>query len=373
MAIILLLISALCAVIFIYPYAIYPMILRRLGSRPTVVDPKFSPPISLLFCAYNEARNLPEKLENIRELKAAYPDLQVLAFDDASSDGSDEMLAAVPELLQLVRGGGRNGKAHGMKRLAAIATGDVLVFTDANVVLAPDALVNIASRYVDPTVGGVCGKLIYRGDRTTTAQVGSVYWRLEEYLKSEEARTGNVMGADGSIFSIRRTLYPEFPDTVLDDMTVSMATVFAGTRLIKADDVIAYENGVASRKEEFSRKVRIAARAFHTHLYLRPQLARMSGLDRFKYASRKLTRWFGAFFLFVGATTGLAGLWLLSPVVSIAVGVLAAALLLTGARQSGGPLSWIYEIVIALTATLYGVMKAMRGQTVVLWTPAKTR
>ena len=55
------------------------------------------------------------------------------------------------------------------------------------------------------------------------------------------------------------------------------------------------------------------------------------------------------------------------------MGVLAAALLLTGARQSGGPLSWIYEIVIALTATLYGVMKAMRGQTVVLWTPAKTR
>src|SRR3546814_6771444 len=95
---------------------------------------------------------------------------------------------------------------------------------------------------------------------SATASVGSLYWRIEERLKDEESRTGNVLGADGSIFSIRRALYPEFPDSVLDDLTVSMAVVFAGRRLVKAKDVIARERLVAGRGDEYRRKVRIAAR-----------------------------------------------------------------------------------------------------------------
>lgn len=370
----LVLISALCALVVIYPYVIYPRILRLLPTRPVIPASDHRASISMLFCAYNEEASMPEKLANIEALKARHPDLEVLAFDDGSSDATRKLLLDRPDLVRLEQGGGRNGKAHGMKRMAALARGDILVFTDANVILREDALDNLTAWYADPQVGGVCGSLHYLGnDSSATATVGSRYWQMEEAIKAQESRTGNVMGADGSIFSLRRSLYPDFPDTVLDDLTVSMAAVFAGKRLLKVEDVVAYERLVSERSDEIARKIRIAARAYHTHLFLRPQLRQMAALDRFKYASRKLVRWFGGGFLLIGAVTGLAAAASVHPLLGLAAFIGLFGLTLLGWRQSTGPLASLAEIVLALLATQRGVMRAMRGQVYQVWTPAKSR
>ena len=212
----LVLLAALIAVA--WPFLFYPLILRMLPTRGENPVAGPAPSASLLFCAYNEAGAMPEKLANLAMLKARHPTLEILAFDDGSSDDTAALIAAQGDLVTLLRGPGRSGKAHGMKMLAARARGDVLIFTDANVLLDADAIDNLLARYADPDVGGVLGSLHYLGEGdSATAAVGSLYWRIEERLKDEESRTGNVLGADGSIFSIRRSLYPEFPDSVLDD------------------------------------------------------------------------------------------------------------------------------------------------------------
>lgn len=365
---------ALCVVLVVYPYVIYPLLLRFLPDRPVSRDPEHRCSATLVFCAYNEGAVMAEKLQNIDALKQRYPDLEVLAFDDGSSDDTYEQMTARPDLLTAVQSGGRNGKAYGMKQLAAMATGDILIFTDANVLLDEDAVDNLMAWYADTEVGGVCGTLRYLGAQdSSTATVGGLYWRLEEKLKSEESRSGNVMGADGSIFSLRRALYPEFPDTVLDDLTVSMAAVFARRRLIKVEDVVAYERLVVARSEEFARKVRISTRAFHTHLYLRPQLVQMGGRDKFKYASRKVIRWFGGLFLLLGAALAVLLGAQISPYLGGAVlaGIIVAVL--AGARARSGPAAAVAEIVLALIATLIGVLRALCGQTFVTWSPAKSR
>lgn len=357
-----------------WPFLLYPLILRALptkGENP-VAGP--APSASLLFCAYNEGAAMPEKLDNLAMLKGRYPGLEILAFDDGSSDETAAQIMARGDLVKLVRGPGRSGKAHGMKQLAARAKGDVLIFTDANVLLDGDAVERLLARYADPAVGGVLGSLHYLGDgESATAAVGSLYWRIEEMLKDEESRTGNVLGADGSIFSIRRDLYPEFPDTVLDDLTVSMAVVFAGRRLVKAKDVIARERLVAARGDEYRRKVRIAARAWHTHGHLRPQLRRMGALDRFKYASRKIVRWFGALFLLSGGLAATALAWRIAPWLALALLAAGGGAVLAGVLMRRGPLAAIVDIVIAYVATLQGVARAMRGNTFAVWNPAKSR
>ncbi len=216
--------------------------------------------------------------------------------------------------------------------------------------------------YADPQVGGVLGSLVYGGtEKSATAGVGGLYWRIEEALKDAESRTGNVMGADGSIFSVRRALYPAFPDDVLDDLTVSMAVVFAGKRLIKAKDVVAYEALVAQRADEYRRKVRIAARAWHTHGHLRPQLACMATIDRFKYASRKIVRWFGAAWMLVGGVAALALAWRVSPIACIALIAGGILLLMLGLQMRRGPLAALVDLLLAYVATLRGVTLAMRG------------
>jgi len=357
-----------------WPFLFYPLILRMLPPRveTPVVGPV--PGASLLFCAYNEAAAMPEKLANLARLKARHPALEILAFDDGSSDDTAALIAAQGDLVTLLRGPGRSGKAHGMKLLAARARGDILIFTDANVLLDPDAIDNLLARYADPAVGGVLGSLHYLGEGdSATAAVGSLYWRIEERLKDEESRTGNVLGADGSIFSIRRSLYPEFPDSVLDDLTVSMAVVFAGKRLVKAKDVIARERLVTGRKDEYRRKVRIAARAWHTHRHLRPQLRRMAAIDRFKYASRKIVRWFGGLFILTGAIAAGVLALRLSPMLYMTGAIGIALLAWIGLRSRGGPLAALVDILIAYAATLQGVLKAMSGRTVTTWNPAKSR
>ena len=366
--------ALVCALLLIYPYLIYPLLLKVIPTKPLKREPGHRMSATLVFCAYNEGAVIAEKLANLETIKTKHPDLEVLAFDDGSSDDTYRLLSARPDLLTVIQGGGRNGKANGMKRLAARAKGEIMIFTDANVLLKEDAIDNLFAWYADPSVGGVCGALKYLGaGESATASVGGLYWRQEERLKSEESRTGNVMGADGSIFSIRRDLYPDFPDTVLDDLTVSMAVVFAGKRLIKVEDVIAYERLVAVRKEEFSRKVRISARAYHTHLYLRPQLARMSATDKFKYYSRKLIRWFGGLFLLAGFASATTFAAMVSPLAAIVLAAAVGGLAFLGSRAKKGPAGAVAEIVLALFATLFGVYRAMRGQTVVVWSPAKSR
>ncbi|WRH64338.1 MAG: glycosyltransferase [Fuscovulum sp.] len=374
MSLFFLLLSLLCALAVTYPYLLYGRLLDVVPSQP--LHPKLGHNCSatLVFCAYNEAASLPQKLDNIAALKLRHPDLEVLAFDDGSSDGSLDLLLSRRDLLTVITGSGRNGKAHGMKQLSARAGGEIIVFTDANVTLREDAIDALMAWYADPQVGGVCGSLIYLGtDSSATAAVGSRYWRLEEKLKSKESRTGNVMGADGSIFSIRRELYPNFPDTVLDDLTVSMHVIFAGLRLIKADDVIAYERIVGKRSDEIARKIRIAARAFHTHVFLRQKLNQMHAVDKFKYSSRKLLRWFGGGFLILAALFAMLAAWLVSPFLALVCLVICAGLILVGLRANKGPMASIMEVIIALLATQLGIIHAVRGRTFSVWSPAKSR
>lgn len=371
---ILLIIFAISTFLLLYPYFIYPIALKILPSRKNIIDPNFQCSMTLQFCAYNEGNTIPEKLRNIETIKVIEPNLQILAYDDGSTDETFALLASRPDLLTVIQGVGRKGKAHGMKTLTALATGEVLVFSDANVILETEAISELRKYYADSTIGGVCGTLKYCAKiETTTASVGKWYWRLEERIKTQESRTGNVMGADGSIFSLRRKLYPNFPDTVLDDLTVSMEAIFSGHRLIKAEDVIAFENLVTSRNEELKRKTRIAARAYHTDRYLKPKLSAMSTIDRFKYFSHKRLRWFGFISLITCITSIFAlALILLKVTAAVAMATVMITILLTFSRHIK-ICNTALEIILSLIAANFGALKAMRGHIVSTWSPAKSR
>ena len=352
--------TVISAIGFLHPFLFYPLTLRILPRRPHATTPPSPDPsgsFSLLFCAYNESAVIDAKIENLRALASAWPGLEILAYDDSSTDGTFETLAAEPDLIRVVRGAGRTGKAHGMKVLAAEATGEFLVCTDANVMLDPRGPRGLR-RDVRRSRGrwGLRNpRLLRRGEGTSTERVGGAYWRLEEVTKDLESRTGNVMGADGSIFSVRRALYPTFPDTVQDDFTVSMGVVFAGSRLVRRHDALAHETLVSSSSEEFRRKVRIAARAYHTHLHLRPGLKLMDRTDRYKYTSHKLLRWYSASFLALGAVAFAVALGGQFGFLVLGLVVVGAGLLVgLTALVRPGLVRQAKELLLALIATNWG-------------------
>lgn len=377
MATLLYCLSGLLLLAFLHPYVTYPLGLRLARERPLRLDA--SAPVlsaSLMFAAYNEERSLPAKLANLEAIKRLHPDLEILAYSDMSSDATEAMLRARPDLLTLLPAAARTGKATGMRLMVERATGDICIFTDANVMLEPESVARLLAYFSDPAVGGVCGTLHYVNEdgEGAVARVGGLYWRLEERIKALESRCGSVMGADGSIFAMRRSIYPLVPAHLLDDMTASLNVVFAGHRLISAADVIATERNATRARDEFRRKRRIGCRAWLTHRHLVPLMRQhFTPAQRFAYRSHKLLRWFGAPILLCVALALTAAL-LLDGHGGIALDLWAigAFALLLGAAGLR-PFADLFAILLSILAAFLGVIDGLRGRTYQTWAPAASR
>ena len=206
-----------------------------------------------------------DRVRNILSLRETSPGMDVLIYVDGSSDKTAEIVRSFGDSITAVISTERLGKTHGMNTLIAMTQADILVFSDANVTFAPDAITRLMVAFQDETVGCVCGHLRYAAGGTQAAETGSMYWRLEEHIKALESATGSVMGADGSIFAIRRRLHRPPPANLIDDLFVSLKILCGGARIVRAADAIAYEPSVSTNKEEFRRKVRIACQSFNVH------------------------------------------------------------------------------------------------------------
>ena len=370
--------AALCLALGFHPFLTYPASLRllaRFRPRPlrpaTGGAPNAAPKTALCVCAYNEETIIAEKAENMRAMRHAVPGLDLLVYVDAASDRTADILSRFGDDIRVVVGEQRHGKTHGMNRLVQSTEAEYVVFSDANVMFAPDAIPRLLQPFADPAVGCVCGHLIYTdsGDNNGTAALGSAYWRLEERIKDLESLTGSTMGADGSIFAIRRTLHRPPPPDIIDDMFVSLSILCGGHRVVRAPDALAYERTTSRPDEEFRRKIRIACQAFNVHRLLWPRLSALPLLDRYKYVSHKLLRWFAAYFLALAGLCAAAGLAWMGEWGLLAVAVACSVLPALGLAMQSGPIRKLADIALAFVATGLGVLRSLKGERFQVWTP----
>ena len=379
----LLAIAIVFACLVLHPFVTYPLSLRLfvgLGlfdRRPLRPVPAGLPQgqVALCVCAYNEEQVIAAKVENMlaagQAIGGAIGGVDILVYVDGTTDRTAEILREYGDRIRLVLSPARLGKTHGMNTLVDMTSAEFVVFTDANVLFAPDALKPLLAPFADPAIGCVCGHLVYtRSQATGTAATGSLYWRLEEAIKTLESATGSVMGADGSIFALRRAAHEAPPADLIDDMYISLAALCSGYRVVRAADAIAYEDAVSRPAEEFRRKIRIACQAFNVHRALWPRLRRLRPLDLYKYVSHKLLRWLTVFFLALSAfafclAIAVAQAWWLLGTLLIAGGLAAVAL----ATAQHGILATIRGVLGAFAATGIGVVRSCRGDRFQTWSP----
>jgi len=383
MAMTFLLAALVFGILSLHPFITYPlslMVVRRLfgkrwqlHSRTGAAAADVSCAVCL--CAYNEAQTIREKLENLLKLKPVLSaqgiDVSIHVYTDGCSDDTAAIVESFGDGVRLVASPNRTGKSSGMNSLLAGVNSSVVIFTDANVMFDTDAIVNLLLRFEDPAVGCVVGNLKYTNDgETPTATTGSLYWRFEEFLKQLESDTGSVMGADGSIFAIRRALFREVPADIIDDMFTSMSIVCDGYRAVRAVDAVAYEKSATSSSDEFRRKVRIACRCLNCHRLLWPRLRRMSFWNVYKYTSHKLLRWFFVYFAaatFVCLSIGMMlidwvwGLCLLGSVIVCVTAILSMSRLRI--------INCGLQAALAFYAVGKGVLHSLRGERFVTWDP----
>jgi cellulose synthase/poly-beta-1,6-N-acetylglucosamine synthase-like glycosyltransferase len=250
--------------LLVYIYAGYPAVLAaaRLVARRPVRQSAVQPTVCLFVTANDEEEVIAAKLENSLALDYPHHLLDIVVADDGSVDATTQIAAQFAPRVRVVQFSPRRGKIAAINDGMRAVTSDVVVFSDANTFLAPDAITSLVRNFGDPAVGGVSGDVTLVGNRADLARSEDLYYVYERWVQRAESEIGSMIGADGALYAIRRELFvPPAADTILDDMAIPMAVVRAGRRVIFEPAARAYERGSESARQEFSRKSRVVAGA----------------------------------------------------------------------------------------------------------------
>jgi len=291
----------LSALAVVYTYIGYPLLIGLLARviRHPVRSAPITPSVSLVIPAYNEANVIAHKLENSLALDYPREALEIVVISDGSTDGTNQIVRRFADRgVRLLFERPRRGKIAALNRAVPLTRGDVIVFTDANAMLAPGALRYLVRNFADEGVACVGGEKRVGEDRSTSARGESAYWRYESYLKRCDSVVGSAMGVAGELFAIRRERYAAVEqDSLIEDFVLSLRLVEAGWRVLFEPQAVAWEQSSPSLSAEWQRRTRIAAGGFQSIVRLTGMLNPLLGLPAFQYFSHRVLRWLAPFFL----------------------------------------------------------------------------
>ena len=247
-----------------YVYAGYPILLciLQLVFRSSPEKAPIQPTVSLLVAAYNEERVIAGKIRN--SLALDYPPelLEIVVASDGSTDGTGQIVTSLAEAhprVRLLDFSQNRGKVAALNEAVPQLEGEIVAFSDASSVLEPDSVRRLVESFADPRVGAVSG--VYRLLKKEQAELGmqeSFYWKYETFLKVQEAKLGGFTGAHGSLYAVRKRLYPYPAERIInDDFVIPLRIQKAGYRVAYEPAAVAFEE--AHEMEGFSRRVRITA------------------------------------------------------------------------------------------------------------------
>ena len=291
-----------------YAYVGYPALIwllarwcGRAASRPEVSDADL-PRLSLVIAAYNEQKHIKERVRNALDLDYPADRFEVVVASDGSTDATEDIVAAFDDpRVRLIAYPERRGKAAVLNDTIGRLTGDVVMFSDANTTTNRDAARQLAAWFADPSIGVVCGRLVLTDPRAGR-NVDSLYWKYETFMKKCESKLGALLGSNGGIYAMRKSVYSPIPnDTVVDDFVIPLlARAKSGCRLVYDRDAVACEETPATITSEVHRRARIGAGGFQSIGILRGLLNPKHGWVFFSFVSHKVARWVSPFLLIAG-------------------------------------------------------------------------
>lgn len=288
------------AFLVFYTYLGYGMILAGLVAIKEKLFPvqerelpKNLPHLTLFIAAYNEELIVKEKMENCHALIYPKDKLHILWVTDGSNDRTNERLKEYDDVA-ICYTPERKGKSMALNHGMEFVNTPVVVFTDANAILNPEALLEIIRLFSDPKVGCVAGekRVIQKNEQSAGATEG-IYWKYESKLKEWDYRLHSAVGAAGELFALRSELFTVLPpDALLDDFILSLRIAMKGYKIGYCKNAYASETASADMEEEAKRKVRIAAGGLQSIGRLWPLLNLFRyGTLSWQYISHRVLRW----------------------------------------------------------------------------------
>jgi cellulose synthase/poly-beta-1,6-N-acetylglucosamine synthase-like glycosyltransferase len=356
-----------------YVFCGYPLLLAlwtHVAPRP-VRSQDATPSVCVLVAAHNEATVIADKVRNTLALDYPRDRFDILIVSDGSTDSTAAIVQGfASDGVRLIALDRRGGKTGAVVEAMRHVTSDIVVISDANAFLRPDALKRLAACFSDDRVGAVSGDVVLVGDRAALATGEDLYYRYERWIQRAESAIGSTIGVDGGLYALRRSLFRPPPlDTILDDVVIPMTVVEQGYRVVFEPAAGAVEQGSRSAWEEFSRKSRVVAGAVQF-------LGRFDGWRAcppqviFSLVSHKALRWLSPLFAFLFVVTTLARtpvgwypLLAIVQVVALAIGALGC----WPAARRWKVVGVFHYSLLVLAAAAAGLVRGLAGRQSVTW------
>lgn len=367
--------------VYIYVgYGLLLYIIAQFVKRPLKKEP-IEPSISLIIAAFNEETVIREKLRNVLELDYPADKLEVIVVADGSDDRTAQIASSFADRgVKMLYNAERQGKSHALNRGVRRATGDILVFSDANAYYVKGALRKLVRNFADPAVGVVSGSKTVAGDDLDASQVAlseNTYWKYETSLKKLESSIHSSVGVVGEMLAMRRNQYRPIPaDIINDDAYLAFQSMRDGLRVIYEPEAISYERPSMTTQDDVLRRQRMNAGRYQ--LLFRPKAVwpLTSPLALFMIFSHKFMRLLLPFFMLACLLfNGLAVFYgnggvALKLLLAGQVTVYSVAMLgIVGLENKATRIA--SYIVVSNAAAVGGLVSYLRGRQTVLWEKAQ--
>jgi cellulose synthase/poly-beta-1,6-N-acetylglucosamine synthase-like glycosyltransferase len=333
--------------------------------------------VTVLIPAYNEAQNIAATIQNKFEQDYPSDRLEIIVISDSSTDDTDNIVREfVSKKLRLIRRERREGKAAALNEGVRYASGEILVFSDANSLFARDAIRRMMENFADPEIGYVTGNLAYRLRTAGVAGNGcSAYIKYENAMRLLETRAGSIIGVNGGVDAIRRELYTDVPQQLITDFVLPLHVISTKHRVVYDERVHSFEVANTKLGSEFRMRIRVGLRALQGIAYMR-QLCNPFHYPwaAFCLLSHKVARYFCFLFLIMAFLSNLV--LVSTPDYAALFFAQAAAYLLAlvGLRED---LPRFFRKLILIpayflmtnAAFMVAAIKFLRGETMATWQP----
>jgi len=287
----------------VYTYLLFPILLflitkLKRTEAEEIQRQECRPNVAMICSVFNEEKVIRKKIDNFLSIKYD-GHLRLYIGSDGSTDGTNNIIREFEDNERIFFFEfPRRGKVYVINDLMARVHEDFVVFTDANSMFEPDAVIKLLKGFTSSHIGVVCGRLKLVSAGRITGE--GFYWKYETAIKKKESLLNCVIGANGAIYAIRNELLKPLPINVInDDFTNSMRVVEKGYGIKYAEDAVACEEVNQDDKVEFRRHIRDGAGHYRAIINLWGLLNPFKPKAFFLYVSHRLLRWLVPFFLII--------------------------------------------------------------------------
>jgi cellulose synthase/poly-beta-1,6-N-acetylglucosamine synthase-like glycosyltransferase len=372
----------LSSIAIIYTYIGYPLLVWLLSVfRPRIVKiGAFEPRVTLIITAYNEEKDIREKLENTLAIDYPKEKLEILVASDCSSDETDGIVRSFADFgVKLHRQPERRGKTAAQNAAVELANGEIILFSDATSMYEPNVLREILPNFADDTVGCVAGKLVYVDKTDSSVGKGAKgYWNYETFIKESESRACSLIGASGCLYALRKSAYVPMYDEACSDFIICTLIFERGLRTVYEPKAICTEETNRRTDKETKMRVRVIGQSY-TDLWRHSRMLNpfKSGFFAIQLISHKIFRYAVPLFLILiflsSAVLAIDSLFF-SFILGLQIVFYLFAFVARIAENSLGRIS-IFAMplyfVLANWASLLAFYRFLRGETYARWEPIR--